>query len=197
MLRQPQNMSWPFYGDHVHNYASYDGVFNDYEIETIINHSKQYQLEKARLDGEIEETYVRSNDIVFIGPDGIEWLFERLTQACHEMNQKFFKFDIFGLAEGLQFTQYTAPNQFYKMHIDKLFMKNVRKLSIVVQLTDENEYEGGDLELILGSGDDTVKMPRKQGKLIMFPSYILHQVTPITKGQRHSLVGWITGKPFV
>jgi PKHD-type hydroxylase len=189
-------MSWPFYGDHVHNYASYDGVFNDYEIETIVNHSKQYQLEKAKLENDAEENSIRNNEIVFIGPEGIEWLFSRLANVCSEMNERFFKFDIFGLAEGLQFTQYTAPNQFYKMHMDKLFMKNVRKLSIVVQLTDENEYEGGDLELILGADDDTVKMPRKKGKLIMFPSYIIHQVTPVTKGQRHSLVGWITGKPF-
>jgi PKHD-type hydroxylase len=189
-------MSWPFYGDHVHNYASYDGVFSDYEIETIINHSKQYQLEKAKLENDAEENSIRNNEIVFIGPEGIEWLFSRLANVCSEMNERFFKFDIFGLAEGLQFTQYTAPNQFYKMHMDKLFMKNVRKLSIVVQLTDENEYEGGDLELILGAGDDTVKMTRKKGKVIMFPSYIIHQVTPITKGQRYSLVGWITGKPF-
>lgn len=195
-MRTPQNMSWPFYGDHVHNYASYDGVFNDYEIETIVNHSKQYQLEKAKLENDAEENSIRNNEIVFIGPEGIEWLFSRLANVCSEMNERFFKFDIFGLAEGLQFTQYTAPNQFYKMHMDKLFMKNVRKLSIVVQLTDENEYEGGDLELILGADDDTVKMPRKKGKLIMFPSYIIHQVTPVTKGQRHSLVGWITGKPF-
>jgi PKHD-type hydroxylase len=195
-MRTPQNMSWPFYGDHVHNYASYDGVFNDYEIETIVNHSKQYQLEKAKLENDAEENSIRNNEIVFIGPEGIEWLFSKLANVCSEMNERFFKFDIFGLAEGLQFTQYTAPNQFYKMHMDKLFMKNVRKLSIVVQLTDENEYEGGDLELILGAGDDTVKMTRKRGKVIMFPSYIIHQVTPITKGQRHSLVGWITGKPF-
>jgi PKHD-type hydroxylase len=195
-MRTPQNMSWPFYGDHVHNYASYDGVFNDYEIETIVNHSKQYQLEKAKLENDAEENSIRNNEIVFIGPEGIEWLFSRLANVCSEMNERFFKFDIFGLAEGLQFTQYTAPNQFYKMHMDKLFMKNVRKLSIVVQLTDENEYEGGDLELILGAGDDTVKMTRKKGKVIMFPSYIIHQVTPITKGQRHSLVSWITGKPF-
>jgi PKHD-type hydroxylase len=80
--------------------------------------------------------------------------------------------------------------------MDKLFQRNVRKLSIVIQLTDENEYDGCDLELILGAGDDTVKMPRSKGKLIMFPSYIIHQVTPIIKGQRHSLVGWITGNPF-
>ena len=72
-----------------------------------------------------------------------------------------------------------------------------RKLNLIIQMSDDNEYEGGDLELILGADKDTIKMPRKKGKLIMFPSYIIHQVTPVTKGQRHSLVGWITGKPFV
>jgi PKHD-type hydroxylase len=197
MLKQPQNMSWPFYGDHVHNYACYDGVFTDDETRKIIEHAKQYELQKAKLENNIEESSVRDNEIAFIGPQRIEWLFDRLTQARHEMNNKFFRFDIFGLSEGLQFTQYRAPGQHYKIHMDKLFKRNVRKLSIVIQLTEEDEYEGGDLELILGADADTIKMPRQKGKLIMFPSYIIHQVTPVIKGQRHSLVGWITGKPFV
>jgi PKHD-type hydroxylase len=65
---------------------------------------------------------------------------------------------------------------------------------MVVQLTDPDEYEGGELELCLG-GEPFV-VPREQGTLITFPSYVLHRVKPTTKGTRHSLVGWVTGRPF-
>ena len=98
--------------------------------------------------------------------------------------------------EGLQFTEYKSPGQHYDMHIDKLSGGVVRKLTFVLQLTDPDTYEGSDLEMILGAGKDTFKTLRTRGTLILFPSYNLHRVTPITKGTRHSLVGWITGKPF-
>jgi PKHD-type hydroxylase len=61
-------------------------------------------------------------------------------------------------------------------------------------LTDPNEYEGGDFEIL-----DEVpgeKLKRTRGTLLAFPSYTLHAVTPVTKGTRNSLVSWISGKPF-
>ena len=39
-------------------------------------------------------------------------------------------------------------------------------------------------------------LPKEQGKLILFPSYVLHEVKPVTKGERYSLVAWITGPQF-
>jgi PKHD-type hydroxylase len=69
----------------------------------------------------------------------------------------------------------------------------IRKLSVIVQLTDPEEYEGCDLNLNVGSINT---MKKTQGSVIVFPSYVLHQVTPITKGTRHSLVAWLAGDPF-
>ena len=37
-------------------------------------------------------------------------------------------------------------------------------------------------------------MVKELSAIIMFPSYVLHQVTPVTRGERFSLVGWVTGK---
>jgi PKHD-type hydroxylase len=70
----------------------------------------------------------------------------------------------------------------------------VRKLSISIQLTDPNEYEGG--ELYLYDDDKGTVMDKTQGTLILFPSYVLHEVVPVTKGTRNSLVTWVTGKQF-
>mgnify|MGYP003677217951 FL=1 len=70
----------------------------------------------------------------------------------------------------------------------------VRKLSLSIQLTDPKEYEGG--ELYIYEGDKGEKMKQGQGDLILFPSYMLHEVKPVTKGERNSLVCWVTGKQF-
>ena len=66
-----------------------------------------------------------------------------------------------------------------------------RKLSLTVQLSDENDYEGGDLIFYTGSGRD--QAPRGRGSVIVFDSRIFHEVTPITKGERYSLVKWYYG----
>jgi len=68
-----------------------------------------------------------------------------------------------------------------------------RKLSVSIQLSPDN-YKGGELEIMTGSHPkDRFKMTKEQGSIIIFPSYMLHQVLPIKKGQRYSLVSWITG----
>ena len=71
---------------------------------------------------------------------------------------------------------------------------NARKLSLVVQLSDPEDYEGGDLEIYTGHEPLVVK--KKKGMTAFFPSYQLHGVTPVTKGTRYSLVVWVHGPAF-
>ena len=59
-------------------------------------------------------------------------------------------------------------------------------------LSPENEFEGGDLELI--KEGKAVKL--KQGQAVFFASFIRHRVTPVTRGVRRSLVMWFGGTPF-
>jgi PKHD-type hydroxylase len=63
-----------------------------------------------------------------------------------------------------------------------------------VQLSDPSDYEGGDLLLHISA--DPKKAPKNQGQVILFPSHTLHEVTPVTKGIRYSLVAWVTGPKF-
>ena len=70
-----------------------------------------------------------------------------------------------------------------------------RKLSFVIPLSPPEAYEGG--ELIVQTSPKEISVPLTQGKMILFPSFVLHKVTPVTKGERHMLVGWLRGKtPF-
>ena len=90
-----------------------------------------------------------------------------------------------------QISKYSV-GEFYGEHRD--FGKNdslTRKLSLTVQLSDENSYEGGDLIFYGGSIGD--KAPRGRGSVIVFDSRVFHEITPITRGVRYSLVKWYHG----
>ena len=91
---------------------------------------------------------------------------------------------------------------FYDKHSDVLnnsYDNMNRKLSFIVCLSDEDEYEGGDLFLYHTSHcDDKEFKPikLKRNEAIFFPSYITHEVKPVTKGIRKTLVGWALGPNF-
>ena len=68
------------------------------------------------------------------------------------------------------------------------------KISISIQLSDENEYEGGELEFKTGMNNITA--PKNFNSVLLFPSYLIHRVKPVTKGTRRSLVLWISGPKF-
>jgi predicted 2-oxoglutarate/Fe(II)-dependent dioxygenase YbiX len=70
-----------------------------------------------------------------------------------------------------------------------------RKLTFILQLTDPDEYVGGDL--IVYTHKEEERMTRQQGSLIVFPSYTMHEVTELLSGTRYSLIGWVLGPEFV
>jgi PKHD-type hydroxylase len=186
------NPSWNFYLDKVHSYAYCENVFTKKECNQIIKIAKKKGLSKGE---EIKNIDIRSSKICWLNSnDDLDWVFRKITDVVLNLNNRFFQFDIFGLNEGLQFTNYKAQSDHYGKHIDRSLNFIVRKLSLSVQLTDPKNYKGG--ELILYENENGVEMKKEQGTLILFPSYILHEVKPITKGERNSLVSWVTGKQF-
>ena len=97
-------------------------------------------------------------------------------------------------ADGWQ-TPYNRPHNL-KEH------GKIRKLSVTCQLTDPSEYKGGELEfkvLLDSTGQTrtyTCKEALPKGSIIVFPSYTVHKVKPVTAGTRYSLVLWNLGWPF-
>jgi PKHD-type hydroxylase len=187
-----ENSSWNFKLDKINFYAFWKNAFSKEECQTIINIAKNKGLIKGKTKSESD---VRDSKISWLyAIDGIDWVFRRVTNITLNLNERFFQFDLFGLNEGFQFTNYTAPSGKYGKHIDRAMNIPVRKLSISIQLTNPDEYKGG--ELYLYDDDKGTLMDKEQGTLIIFPSYILHEVMPITKGERNSLVTWVTGEQF-
>ena len=91
-------------------------------------------------------------------------------------------------AEDLQFAAYNVGD-FYGLHKD-VDEENNRVLSVTVQLSKPSEYEGGDLVFDY----DRHPMEKTRGTIIIFPSNLYHEVTPVTKGERYSLVQWFKGQ---
>jgi len=185
-------MSWNFYLDKIYTFAYWEKLFTPEECEKIIKIAKNKGLVKGETEKKIN---IRSSQICWLDyTDDLDWVYNRITNIVLNLNERFFQFDIFGLNERLQFTNYKAPSDKYGRHVDRALNIPVRKLSLSIQLTDSKKYKGG--ELILYENDEGTEMKKEQGTLILFPSYILHEVKPVTKGERNSLVGWITGKQF-
>ena len=188
------NPSWNLYVDKVYSYAYKTQVFSKEECEEIIKIAGKKGLSKGKTNKDKKGKY-RNSEISWLYPsDNLQWAFQKVTDTVLELNDKFFQFDIFGLNEGFQFTKYKSPGGQYNKHVDRALDTAVRKLSMTIQLTDPKEYKGG--ELFLYEDEKGTEMKKEQGTLILFPSYILHEVNPITKGERNSLVSWITGKQF-
>jgi len=196
IIKEPkfENSSWNFELDQVNFYAFWNNAFSKEECQTIINIAKDKGLIKGITKGESD---VRDSKISWLyTSDNIDWVFRRVTDITLNLNKQFFKFDLFGINEGFQFTNYEAPSGKYGKHVDRGINMGVRKLSISIQLTNPEEYEGGELKLYDGNDDEANIMEKAQGTLIIFPSYVLHEVMPVTKGERNSLVTWVTGKQF-
>jgi PKHD-type hydroxylase len=186
-----------FYKDDTENWSYVLNAFDADECKKIIELGENLELKRALTAGELDDEsqkYRKSNVSWIIPAPETEWLFRKMTDLVVVANEKFFGFELMGFGEGFQFTKYEAPDGEYDLHIDKAKHKGIRKLSVVVQLTDPSEYEGGDLEIHLGKIPDT--MQRGLGNACFFPSYVMHRVTPVTSGKRYSLVAWLTGPQF-
>jgi PKHD-type hydroxylase len=139
---------------------------------------------------------VRSSKVKWIESSDMNhrWLFERLDGIIQELNNRFYNFDINSFGESLQLTTYdTADNGHYDWHID-MGGKVSRKLSLVLQLSDPLDYDGGNLEI--STAAEPIIVPKERGLVSVFPSWCRHRVSPVTRGTRQSLVVWMSGPNF-
>ncbi len=134
---------------------------------------------------------VRVTDVVWSrDPELSELAFRFMHSANAEANWHITA----TVLEELQISRYGIGGH-YDWHIDCSAPQNglQRKLSFSLQLSSPDEYAGGDL--VFGRNCPQVAT-RTQGSIIVFPSCIFHKVTPVTEGQRFSVVGWIRGPQF-
>tara|TARA_R110000824_G_scaffold101115_3_gene240094 strand:- start:848 stop:1456 length:609 start_codon:yes stop_codon:yes gene_type:complete len=174
---------------------------NTYKEQATIGSNKKIKIKELKK--------IRDCKVAFLNQ---LWIYKELHPFITAANKNAgwnFEWDF---TEQVQFTEYTKGN-FYGWHSDEWHKpysgtnnkdkvgKN-RKLSVTVSLSDPEDYKGGELQFDLRNRTDgkpniiKCKEIMPKGSMVVFPSYVWHSVTPVTKGVRHSLVAWSLGKPF-
>lgn len=182
-------------------FAWWDNAFTNEQLNWLQQQARDVK-EKASIgngeNGVVDPNIRRSGLNWMPNNQETQWVFEKLGHVVSSLNSQFFRFNLTGFGESIQLTNYDGAEQgMYGWHVDMGPNPTTpcRKLSLVLQLSDPVEYEGGILEL-QPHGKDIIKMRKQRGLIIVFPSWTLHQVTPVTQGNRQSLVAWITGPAF-
>tara|TARA_B100001109_G_scaffold150167_1_gene122100 strand:- start:483 stop:1076 length:594 start_codon:yes stop_codon:yes gene_type:complete len=178
------------------NYYYFTEGFSKEELNQIEDSVKFLPFEDATTEG--NDKKVRSSKIKWVPQDDQWWwLYEKMSNMAVEANNALWNFDLYTIPEQIQYTEYYATEKgHYDWHADigpNILSK--RKVSITVQLSEPDEYEGGDLELFRGGSMEGPfeAAPRQAGCVFIFPSYLMHRVTPVTKGTRKSFVLWLGG----
>lgn len=172
-------------------------AFTKAECNQIVEFAKHKYPKKSKVGtderGGYDPNVRRVDEYTIELSENTKWIFDKVATAVSIANHEYYKFEIMGITHALQLLNYREDEKgFYDWHVD---IGNgeaaTRKISISVMLTDPSEYEGGDL--ILNNFGSIINSSREQGSINLFPSYLPHTVTPVTKGSRWVLVIWVHG----
>jgi len=175
-------------------FAWWDGAFTDMELDWLQQKAKK-AYQQGMAGGEVRSNMRRSEIDWLEKNEESWWVFDKLANVVERLNADCFGFNLTGFGEPIQLTNYHEDRQgTYVWHQDFGASGISRKLSLVLQLSDPSEYEGGELQIL--TRKEPTSIEKKRGLITVFPAWTLHQVTPVTKGTRQTLVTWITGPAF-
>ena len=127
--------------------------------------------------------------------------FDKLLEFANFINNKFYGYDLLGF-DFFQYSEYNEIGSHYDYHIDMILGNGVpdnmhfpRKLSFSLILSDEKSFDGGEFEIKVDS-ELPIKVEQRRGRIIAFPSFLMHRVAPLKSGCRKSIVFWATGPKF-
>lgn len=168
------------------------------ECAALIDLVQAHQMQEAGLVKGRTAHDIRRAEIGWLDDiPAASWVMDRMVGLVARANRDGFGFDLTDFGESAQVARYGAERLgHFDWHSD-IGAGNwaaKRKLTIVVQLSDPDAYAGGALELRPDSNVTTA--PRARGLATIFPSFVLHRVTPVTAGTRWSLTLWAHGPQF-
>jgi len=176
-------------------------IFTPEQCQDIVNVGHQHEALKAQVghhnekDGRTDDK-MRITTISWIPFPAMPDMYKIVERSMLQANRNHFGYEGMTLTEPAQFTEYPKGG-FYDWHIDAetncQYEPPVRKISMTILLSNQSEFEGGDLEFMTEGN----KPPQLiQGQAIFFNSMIRHRVAKVKKGIRRSLVMWFGGPPF-
>ncbi|SDC45683.1 2OG-Fe(II) oxygenase [Ruegeria marina] len=173
-------------------------AFSPIECDAILVVARTAETQEAGLVRQATDHNLRRADLVWLDDvEGTGWVMDRIIDLVRRANRDVYDFALTEFAESPQVARYGAEKQgHFTWHSDigdgPLAAR--RKLTMVVQLTEPEGYQGGRLEVMPSAHVVTAAAGR--GSATLFPSYLLHRVTPVTEGERHSLTIWAHGPRF-
>lgn len=173
------------------NWQLWEGVLSKEWCEDVVEKCKKFPLTDGTVFSSTDykpDLSVRSTKLAFVNdPD----IIKTINYYGYSANRAVYNFNV-DYTPPVQFGEYSSGS-FYSWHHDINWQSDSmydRKLSIVIQLSNPKDYEGGAFEF---KNIETPQAFKTQGSVLVFPSYNEHRVTEITKGTRHSLVCWLEG----
>jgi|KBSSwiStaDraftv2_1062776.scaffolds.fasta_scaffold740686_2 PKHD-type hydroxylase len=175
------------------------GLFTRADLDALERQCDGLVLEQAQLTGNGVNS-IRTTQVAWVRRnDQTEDLYLRMEAVVLRLNAEHFRADLSGLST-MQYAVYRESDSgYFDWHSDygrdrKDPGQEPRKLTLSLQLSDGESYEGCDLESRAVWHQDVA--PRERGTLVAFRSTVLHRVTPITRGLRKSLVIWAAGPEY-
>lgn len=173
-------------------------LFTSGECAEIIRLAKAEEQDRGGLVGGKQQREIRRARISWLDDEGDgAWVLTRIMGAVARANRDAFDFDITDFKEKLQVAVYDERDEgHYDWHSDigNGPIAQYRKATIVTQLSPGENYDGGALEISLGS--HVLTADRAQGNATLFASFMLHRVVPVSRGTRYSLTCWSHGPRF-
>lgn len=168
----------------------------------IIDLALTYNAGRGTLGDEgVLDTKIRSSEVRWFHRWDVYWseLFETIDACVEDANRNCFGVD-YEPVKSLQFSAYDGrTGDHYERHQDLYWGSSHpcdRKLTVLLQLSDPEDYEGGAFELTDCERTPPAQDVRAQGTVLVFPSFVFHVARPVTAGIRYSVVGWYEGPPW-
>ena len=169
-------------------------LFTKEECETIMSNCIDELWLPATVVGNTDGNFHRSRRQKLRG-DIAGFPFLNIRDITKLANNEVYDFKLLGIIDQ-DFPQIFSygENDFYKMHMELNSMSSSRKLSFIINLSDPDSYEGGDIEFLNIAADPALL--KEQGSCLVFPSYLAYGIAPVTKGIKKVIVGHVHGAVF-
>jgi PKHD-type hydroxylase len=187
-----------------HPWVYYDNCFTNAEINSIVRYCDSFEQEQGVTFGAESREQIEQHRVSSVKfherNNETAWIFDKINVMIESMNKQYYGFDLNGYLS-FQYTTYTAEEKGrYDWHTDMSFGKaygddvEPRKLSMTLLLNED--FEGGEFQINMSKEDSPEIVHVPKGRAIFFPSFMIHRVTPVTRGIRKSMVVWVLGPKF-
>lgn len=177
--------------------VTFENVFTKQECNNIINSDGNFYPSTIYRFNSSNEQFVDNHDRnsetkSILLTDENYWIYDRLSLIAEKANRGFFNFIIDNITQ-VDVLKYKTGGVFVGHTDVGSYSASSRKLTLLTFLSDQREYSGGNLVFPFNK-ETTIQ---KQGNVLVFPSYMFHEVSPVTSGERYSMVSWVEGPSFI